>query len=204
MRRWLCTVWCWAAWKRLRLSESTSTYTIISIESEESERLSSCVFSDEEEVKKPAAKPAAKDTAKASGKKKRNSDDTSDEEEVKKSAAKPAAPKSTVKKKESNPENDSPLRVGTVGRIIFPIDGLVTFFKMLPPKDLKNAVLVCTDWRREGQIPSLWSWVSFVLTPGKQRDSGEAARGYGGSRSSRWCGAGQWWSRGSAASTRTM
>ena len=37
-------------------------------------------------------------------------------------------------------------------------------FGLLPPRDLKNVVLVCQLWREVGEAPGLWAWVVIRVT----------------------------------------
>ena len=43
---------------------------------------------------------------------------------------------------------------------LLPPEMLERVFRLLPNRDLKNAVLVCRRWRDVGEAPSLWTWVS--------------------------------------------
>lgn len=36
---------------------------------------------------------------------------------------------------------------------------------LLPPRDLRAAVQVCSRWRQVGEAPSLWTWVRLKVTP---------------------------------------
>jgi len=47
--------------------------------------------------------------------------------------------------------------------LVFPEELLYQVFLLLPPKDLKSAVLVCKWWAEVGQSPGLWSWVCPVV-----------------------------------------
>ena len=41
-------------------------------------------------------------------------------------------------------------------------------FCLLPPRDLKNVVLVCRLWREVGDWPGFWAWVwAYALWPGQ-------------------------------------
>ena len=52
---------------------------------------------------------------------------------------------------------------GGIGRgQMLPIEVLYRVFKMLPPKDLKNVMLVCKSWHEAADTPTLWTWVTFV------------------------------------------
>ena len=37
-------------------------------------------------------------------------------------------------------------------------------FRLLPPRDMKNVLLVCQLWREVGEAPGLWSWVVLRVT----------------------------------------
>ena len=42
---------------------------------------------------------------------------------------------------------------------LLPAELLERVFRLLPPRDLKTAVLVCRRWREVGEAPGLWAWV---------------------------------------------
>ena len=44
---------------------------------------------------------------------------------------------------------------------LFPKKILKYIFSLLPPQDLKAAVLVCRLWSEVGQAPELWNWAAF-------------------------------------------
>merc|ERR1711971_36059 len=46
---------------------------------------------------------------------------------------------------------------------LLPREMLQTTLSLLSPRDLKSAVLVCKLWAEVGQVPALWSWVTFVV-----------------------------------------
>ena len=46
---------------------------------------------------------------------------------------------------------------------LFPKKILKYIFSLLPPPDLKAAVLVCKLWAEVGQAPDLWNWVAFKV-----------------------------------------
>ena len=47
--------------------------------------------------------------------------------------------------------------------IVLPAEMLERVFRLLPPKDLKNVLLVCSWWMEVGQDPSLWPWATLVV-----------------------------------------
>ena len=46
---------------------------------------------------------------------------------------------------------------------ILPAEMLEKIFCLLPPRDLKTAVLVCRRWREVGEEPGLWAWAFLRL-----------------------------------------
>ena len=46
---------------------------------------------------------------------------------------------------------------------LFPKKILKYIFSLLPPPDLKAAVLVCRLWAEVGQAPDLWTWAAFKV-----------------------------------------
>ena len=44
-----------------------------------------------------------------------------------------------------------------------PVEIIFRILKLLTPKDLKMAVLVCKRWREVGEDPSLWKWCKITL-----------------------------------------
>ena len=55
------------------------------------------------------------------------------------------------------------IREGAMERSrILPTEVLFRVFEMLPPKDLKNVMLVCKSWHEAADTPTLWTWVTFV------------------------------------------
>ena len=47
---------------------------------------------------------------------------------------------------------------------LLPAEMLEQVFRLLPPRDLKMAVLVCSWWREVGEVPALWSWVTLKVS----------------------------------------
>ena len=47
---------------------------------------------------------------------------------------------------------------------MLPSELLYLAFRLLPPRDLKTAVLVCRRWREVGQAQGLWAWVLLRVT----------------------------------------
>ena len=45
-----------------------------------------------------------------------------------------------------------------------PAEMLQKILQLLPPRDLKMAVLVCKWWRDVGEDPVLWSWAMVTVT----------------------------------------
>ena len=45
-----------------------------------------------------------------------------------------------------------------------PVEMLTRIFRLLPPRSLKTAVLVCRRWREVGEGSGLWHWVTLALT----------------------------------------
>ena len=45
-----------------------------------------------------------------------------------------------------------------------PADVLEKIFRLLPPRDLRQVVLVCRRWREVGEAPRLWNWVTVTVT----------------------------------------
>ena len=41
---------------------------------------------------------------------------------------------------------------------------LEKIFRLLPPRDLRSAVLVCRRWREVGETPRLWPWVTITVS----------------------------------------
>ena len=50
-------------------------------------------------------------------------------------------------------------------------------FLLLPPRDLKTAVLVCRRWRNVGRSPRLWPWVTVTVTRENITTAYEVLRG---------------------------
>ena len=46
---------------------------------------------------------------------------------------------------------------------LFPKKILKYIFSLLPPPDLKAAVMVCKLWAEVGQAPELWNWAAFDM-----------------------------------------
>ena len=42
---------------------------------------------------------------------------------------------------------------------LLPPEILHQVFRLLPPRDMKNVLLVCQLWREVGEAPGLWAWV---------------------------------------------
>ena len=42
---------------------------------------------------------------------------------------------------------------------LLPPEILHQVFRLLPPRDMKNVMLVCQLWREVGEAPGLWAWV---------------------------------------------
>ena len=40
---------------------------------------------------------------------------------------------------------------------------ILSYISLLPPPDLKAAVMVCKLWAEVGQAPELWTWVTFKV-----------------------------------------
>ena len=52
------------------------------------------------------------------------------------------------------------MEVATINAVLGQRAGVLRLvFKLLPPRDLKNVVLVCRLWREVGEAPRLWAWV---------------------------------------------
>ena len=47
---------------------------------------------------------------------------------------------------------------------LLPPEMLHQVFCLLPPRDMKNVLLVCQLWREVGEAPGLWSWVVLRVT----------------------------------------
>ena len=47
---------------------------------------------------------------------------------------------------------------------LLPPEMLHQVFRLLPPRDMKNVLLVCQLWREVGEAPGLWSWVVLRVT----------------------------------------
>ena len=47
---------------------------------------------------------------------------------------------------------------------LLPDEMLGKIFLLLPPRDLRTAVLVCRRWREVGEGPRLWPWVTVTVT----------------------------------------
>ena len=47
--------------------------------------------------------------------------------------------------------------------IMLPAETLEKVFCLLPPRDLKNATLVCKWWREVGEVPHLWTWACLKV-----------------------------------------
>ena len=45
-----------------------------------------------------------------------------------------------------------------------PTEVIEMILKLLPPRDLKTAVLVCKRWRGVGEAPQLWTWAKLSVT----------------------------------------
>ena len=57
---------------------------------------------------------------------------------------------------------------------IFPAELLETIFAKLSPQDLKSAVTVCRLWRKVGEVPRFWTWVSLTVTTDNMESMREA------------------------------
>jgi hypothetical protein len=60
-----------------------------------------------------------------------------------------------------------------------PYEVLELVLRLLPPRDLKAAVLVCRRWREAGEAPRLWAWARLQLTSRNRSAMLEALK-YGG------------------------
>ena len=51
------------------------------------------------------------------------------------------------------------MEMSTINRVLGQRAGVLRLvFRLLPPRDLKNVVLVCRLWREVGEEPGLWAW----------------------------------------------
>ena len=57
------------------------------------------------------------------------------------------------------------MEVSTINRVLGRRAGVLELvFGLLPPRDLKNVVLVCQLWREAGEEARLWAWVVLRVT----------------------------------------
>ena len=57
------------------------------------------------------------------------------------------------------------MEVATINTVLGQRAGVLELvFGLLPPRDMKNVVLVCRLWREVGEAPGLWAWVILRLT----------------------------------------
>ena len=48
--------------------------------------------------------------------------------------------------------------------ILLPAPMLEKIFQLLSPPDLRTVVLVCRRWRKVGEGPRMWPWVTVTVT----------------------------------------
>ena len=57
------------------------------------------------------------------------------------------------------------MEVAVINRLLGQRAGVLELvFGLLPPRDMKNVVLVCRLWREVGEAPGFWAWVILEVT----------------------------------------